>query len=144
VNKHSDIVKDALKRLRIAESSESTLRLFLEKKGYGKKEIAEVIDYLKTKKFVDDYRYCTILIEKYIRKKKGIGYIHNILSLHGIPENIISTTLAKTYPEGLEYTLAENVLKSIKKKSPVQSISRLKSRGFSEKTIEKLIEKYRE
>jgi len=139
VNKHSNILKDALKILSISEVSESKLRFSLQKKGYGENEISEVLCYLRKRNLINNSRLCTILTEKHIRRKKGINYIREILSLHGIPEDIISSTLAKIYPESLEYKLAKDIVESLKKPLS-EAILKLKSRGFSERTIEKLTE----
>jgi len=137
VNKSSNILKDALRILSISEVSESKLKSSLQKKGYKQEDILGILDYLKKKRFIDDTRFCTILIKKHINREKGINYIHQILSLHGIPEDTISSILARTYPQSLEYKVAKNFLKSLKL-PPSKAVLKLKARGYSEETIEKL------
>lgn len=141
MNKSTSILKDALRILSISEVSESKLKSSLQKKGYKQEDILDVLDYLREKRFIDDIRFCTILIKKHINKEKGINYIRQLLSMHGIPENTITGILAKTYPQSLEYKVAKNFLKSLKLPFP-KAILKLKTRGFSEETIEKLTEEF--
>ncbi|MCM8814627.1 MAG: RecX family transcriptional regulator [Candidatus Omnitrophica bacterium] len=133
------LLKDALKLLRIHDVSESNLEKFLEKKGYEKTEIRETIKYLKEKNLVDDAKVASLLVEKSIRQKRGINYARSILASKGIPESVISITLARMYPEILEYKIAKELLFS-SKKNVRKAIYWLASRGFSDETIEKLRE----
>ncbi|MCM8764049.1 MAG: recombination regulator RecX [Candidatus Omnitrophica bacterium] len=132
-------IKYALKLLSISEASELKLKQFLEKHGYDESEIKETIKYLKTKNFINDARLAALIVEKCIRKKKGVNYVRDILASKGIPENIISETLARMYPQSLEYMTARELFFSSKK--PLKKILYwLASKGFSEATIEKLRE----
>ncbi|MCM8821314.1 MAG: recombination regulator RecX [Candidatus Omnitrophica bacterium] len=132
-------IKYALKLLNISEISELKIKQFLEKQGYDESEIKETIKYLKTRNFVNDARLADLIVEKCIRKKKGINYIRDILASKGIPENIISETLARMYPDRLEYMVARELFLSSKK--PLKkTLYWLASRGFSETTLEKLRE----
>ncbi|HOJ30424.1 MAG TPA: regulatory protein RecX [bacterium] len=137
MNKNNNILRDALKILRIKEISEIKLRQNLEKKGYRDPELSETINYLKSRNFLNDYRFCNLIIEKNIKKKRGLNYIRYLLTNDGIPETIISESLAKMYPESLEYTIARELVLSLKK--PFRKMLYiLTSKGFSEQTIEKL------
>lgn len=137
------ILQDAFRILGISDVSESKLKSALEKRGYSESEILETIEFLKTKKFLNDSRYCLFLIEKFIKKKKGIDYIRLNLLKKGIPENIIDETLAKNYPEELEYKIAKQLLTETKK--PLKkALSILNTRGFSQMTIEKIREEINE
>ncbi|HPP07683.1 MAG TPA: regulatory protein RecX [bacterium] len=137
MNKQNSVLRDALKILRIKEVSEFNLRQALEKKGYRDPELSETINYLKSKNFLSDYRLCSLIIEKNIKKKRGLNYIRYFLANQGVPEHIISETLARMYPESLEYNIAKELVLSLKK--PFRRVLYiLNSRGFSEQTIEKL------
>lgn len=139
MKKNKNILIDALKFLKIKESSEAKLRNTLEKKGYTEQEISEVIDYLKKRNFLNDERFARIVIEKNLRRKKGLNYIRYLLSSSGISETTISQILAKMYPESLEYKIAKELFSSLKK--PLQkALYTLSSRGFTENTIEKIKE----
>lgn len=139
MKKNKQILTYALKLLKIKEFSESKLRNLLEKKGYNEPEISETIDYLKKRNFLSDERFIKIVIEKNLKKKKGLDYIRYILFNSGISENTISETLARMYPESLEYKIAKELVSSLKK--PLQKVVHiLVSRGFSEGTIEKIRE----
>ncbi|MGB9642974.1 MAG: regulatory protein RecX [Candidatus Ratteibacteria bacterium] len=137
MNKQNQILKDALKILSTKEVSEYKLRQTLEKKGYKDPELSKTIDYLKSKNFLSDYRFCSLIIEKNVKKKKGLNYIRYFLANQGVPEHIISEALARMYPESLEYNIAKELVFSIKKPFH-KMLYVLNSRGFSEQTIEKL------
>lgn len=141
MNKHNSVLKDALRILGVAEISEFKLKERLRNKGYTEQEISETINILKKNKLVSDERFVELAVEKYIRKKKGIDYIYNILSSKGVPDYIISKTLARIYPESLEYKKAKELLSSLKKPFK-KTLIVLANAGFSEKTIEKILEEF--
>ncbi|MCX7705330.1 MAG: recombination regulator RecX [bacterium] len=139
MNKNNSAFRYALKILGISERSEFKLKESLRKKGYNQEEISEAIRLLKKNNLINDERFSELLIEKYIKKGKGINYIRHVLSDKGIPDDIISTTLARMYPESLEYKKAKELLSSLKKPFRKALIT-LSNAGFSEQTIEKIAE----
>ncbi|MCM8759364.1 MAG: recombination regulator RecX [Candidatus Omnitrophica bacterium] len=143
MNKHRSALEEALKILKIAETSESKLKEHLVRKGYSQREITEAISFLKKNNLLDDERFAEILIDKYIRKNKGINYIYRILSGKAIPESIISNTLARLYPESLEYNKAKELI-ALQKKPLNKVLINLVSAGFSETTIRKIMEEFSE
>ncbi|MCM8763786.1 MAG: RecX family transcriptional regulator [Candidatus Omnitrophica bacterium] len=135
--KNKEILKDALKLLSICEVSESKLKQFLERHGYEESRIKETIKYLRKRNLINDTRLANFIVENCVRKKKGINYVRNALTNKGISEHIISETLARIYPDSLEYKIARRLF-YLSKKPLKKTLYWLASRGFSEGTIEKL------
>ncbi len=135
MNKHNRVLKDALKILGISEISEIQLREYLGRKGHSLHEISDTISFLKKNSLISDERLAELTVEKYIRKKKGIDYIYQVLSRKGVSDHIISKTLARIYPESLEYKNAKELLSL--KKPLKKALLVLAGAGFSRRTIEK-------
>lgn len=137
--KNRNPLRDAIKILGISEASESRIKEYLRKKGYSQEEISQTVYTLKKNNYIDDERLARLIVEKYLEKNKGRKYIHWILCKKGVSENIISTTLARLYPESLEYKKAKELLLSSRK--PLRkALKEIVSAGFSEETIEKIME----
>jgi SOS response regulatory protein OraA/RecX len=125
---------------------ESILKL-LSKKDYSEKEIIDkfpsipksVLNKLKKEKLIDDYALSRKIIESLQRKGKGFFYILKELERRKIDEKIIEK-IKEEYDMDGEVERCKEIFEKLKKRKKIQSlIMNLKSRGFSDEIIEKVI-----
>jgi SOS response regulatory protein OraA/RecX len=125
---------------------ESILKL-LSKKDYSEKEVIDkfpsisksVLNKLKKEKLIDDYALSRKIIESLQRKGKGFFYILKELERRKIDEKIIEK-IKEEYDMDGEVERCKEIFEKLKKRKKIQSlIMNLKSRGFSDEIIEKVI-----
>jgi SOS response regulatory protein OraA/RecX len=128
---------------------ESILKL-LSKKDYSEKEIIDkfpsisksILNKLKKEKLIDDYSLSQKIIESLQRKGKGFFYILKDLERRKIDSEIIEK-IKKEYDMGGEVERCKKILEKLKNKKNMQSIiMNLKSRGFPDEIIEKVINSF--
>ncbi len=130
-------------------------------RGYSNKVIEEVIERLKSQKYLDDQRYAEIYLEN-LKKYKNFGFygIKKKFMEKKLPSTIIESVLQKGLPPEEEEKIARRFLKKegveVKVKSGDEEVqyrtydeesnktkqktaNRLKSRGFKGEVIAKLI-----
>ena len=121
--------------------------ILLSKRDYSEKEIIEkfpsisfsLLEKLKREKFIDDYKLSKKIIESLQEKGKGFFYILNELERRKIDKNIIER-IKKEYDMDGEVERCRRILEKLKNKKNIQTlIMNLKSRGFSDEVIEKVI-----
>jgi SOS response regulatory protein OraA/RecX len=121
--------------------------ILLSKRDYSEKEIIEkfpsisfsLLEKLKREKFIDDYKLSKKIIESLQEKGKGFFYILNELERRKIDKNIIER-IKKEYDMDGEVERCRRILEKLKNKKNMQTlIMNLKSRGFSDEVIEKVI-----
>ena len=126
---------------------ESILKL-LSKKDYSEKEIIDkfpsisksVLNKLKNEKLIDDYALSRKIIESLQGKGKGFFYILKELERRKIGSEIIEK-IKKEYDMDGEVERCKKILEKLENKKNMQSIiMNLKSRGFPDEIIEKVIE----
>lgn len=118
----------------------------LSKKDYSEKEIKEkipsltphILKKLKDNKLIDDFSLSQKIIEKLQNKGKGFHYIFKELERRKIKEQIIEK-LKKEYDFEKEFETCKKIVEKLKGKSINSIIMNLKSRGFCEDIIEKVI-----
>ncbi|HOK55922.1 MAG TPA: RecX family transcriptional regulator [bacterium] len=118
----------------------------LSKKDYSEEEIREkipsitpsILKELKKKNLIDDYSLSLKIIENLQNKGKGYHYIFKELERRKIKDQIIEK-LKKEYDFEKEVEICKKVVSRMEGKSISSIILNLKSRGFSEEIIEKVI-----
>ena len=125
------------------QKTEKQLRDYLYKKGYLKKVVDDVVDKLKTYKYLNDQYYA----ESFVRQKQGsVGKfkIKNELKLKGVSEDIINPLIEDLESQDdVLLNLANKYLKN-KEKTPqnFQKLSRhLAQKGFSWDEINSVLNK---
>ena len=112
------------------------------KEKYGKREVEEVIRYLEKKGLIDDKRLAKKIMDKYMEKGKGYYYITGELKRRKIDEKVIDEVM-DNFDFEREFRNGERYFLQNRGKKDISSIFlALKSRGYSEKTIERIGEKY--
>jgi len=141
-NNYKKVLSKTLNLLSKKNYSEHELREKLNL--YDNQIVEKVITKLKESNLIDDKKYAENIVEKSLKKGKGLYYIINILRKKGIDENIINQ-IKENFDFGQEYKVVQSLINKIKRKKGYKSLFLfLKSRGFSTETINKLMEKYGE
>ncbi|MCM8803783.1 MAG: RecX family transcriptional regulator [Candidatus Omnitrophica bacterium] len=121
----------------------------LSKKDYSEKEIAEkfpsippsILDKLKKEKLIDDSSLCEKIVNRLKNKGKGYYYILRELEKRKIREEIIEN-FKKEYNFDEEFERCKKILENFRRKNKKSIILNLKSKGYHEEIIEKLIKEY--
>lgn len=84
----------ALELLSLREHGSGELRTKLLQKGYQKAAIADVIDYLKKKNYLNDERFANLFSDELIhRKHVGPAKLKEKLFQRGVPTDVIRTIM---------------------------------------------------
>jgi len=125
---------------------ENVLKL-LSKKDYSEKEIIDkfpsipqsLLNKLKKDKLIDDYSLSQKIVESLQKKGKGFFYILRELERRKINPDIIKK-IKNEYDMGNEIERCKKIFDKFKNKKNIQTlIMNLKSRGFPDEIIEKVI-----
>ncbi|MFN4227903.1 MAG: hypothetical protein ACK4F0_07195 [Candidatus Ratteibacteria bacterium] len=127
------------------EIFEEVLKL-LGKKDYSEKEILEkfpqinpsILKKLKKEKLIDDLELCQKIVDKLKNKGKGYYYIIKELERRKINEEIIED-FKKKYDFEQEFERGKEIVKKLKSKDKSKIVLNLKSKGYAEQTIERLM-----
>ncbi|MCM8766488.1 MAG: RecX family transcriptional regulator [Candidatus Omnitrophica bacterium] len=127
------------------EIFEKVLKL-ISKKDYSEKEIIDkfpqitptVLEKLKKERLIDDFSLCQKIVDKLKNKGKGYYYIVRELERRKIKEEIIED-FKKKYDFEEEFERCKEILKKLKSRDKNTILLNLKSKGYSEKTIERLL-----
>ena len=142
----------AIRLLARRPHSEKELRTKLYQKKYEKEMITEVIDELKEKELLDDYKFAQIFTEEKMRTKLwGEKKMKGELIKKGISRELIEQIIEEKFPEGNKLndaiTLAEKKIKTLlhknleKRKLAEKIYSYLSSRGYDYETSKEAVEK---
>jgi regulatory protein len=151
-NEKHTIKTDAVNFLARRIHSEKELRTKLLRKKYKPNMIDEIIDELKEKELIDDYKYGLIFTEEKMRTKLwGEKRIKGELIKRGINFDLISQVIKEKFPEGNKLNnaiaLAEKKMKTLSKydlerrKLAERIYSYLSSRGYDYQTSKEAVEK---
>ncbi|HSP87768.1 MAG TPA: regulatory protein RecX [Ignavibacteriaceae bacterium] len=132
--------------------SERELKTKLQQKKYDREIINQVVDELKERELVDDYKFSLIFIEEKIRTKLwGEKKIKSELLKKGINNEILSRVMSEKFPgdNSLENAveLASKKIKSLsyknleKRKLAEKVYSFLASRGYDFQTSREAVER---
>ncbi|MCM8818108.1 MAG: RecX family transcriptional regulator [Candidatus Omnitrophica bacterium] len=118
----------------------------LRKRDYSEKEIIEkvpeitpsILKEFKKRKLLDDDSLAKKIIEKLQDKGKGIYYILKELERRKIKEEVIEK-IKKNYDFEKELEICKKVVSKLEGKNKNSIILSLKSKGFSEEIIEKVL-----
>jgi len=121
----------------------------LSKRDYSEKEIKEkvpqltpsLLNKLKKEKLIDDFFLSKKITEKLQNRGKGFYYILRELERRKIKEDVIEK-FKKEYDFGKDFEICKKLVDRLKGKKKTSIILALKSKGFSDETIEKVISKY--
>ncbi len=142
MKKQSDALKIALKFLSLRDRTEAELREKLQRKGFEEKEIADAIEYLKQKGFIDD--------EKFIQRAEKIAE-DRLLGEMGLRMYFMRKGIDKEKLENLpnidEFSIAQRLIQRkqylLKDASPDKKRAKITGfllrRGFSWDTINKCL-----
>ncbi len=142
----------AIRLLARRPHSEKELRTKLYQKKYEKEMITEVIDELKEKELLDDYKFAQIFTEEKMRTKLwGEKKMKGELIKKGISRELIEQIIEEKFPEGNKLndaiTLAEKKMKTLlhknleKRKLAEKIYIYLSSRGYDYETSKEAVEK---
>ncbi|MFH1454076.1 MAG: regulatory protein RecX [Armatimonadota bacterium] len=139
----------ALKLINIKPRTSKEMEKKLQEKKFDSDIISQVIDKLKEYNFINDMEYADNYVKYlYKLKKKGRFHIINKLREKGIDKDITDEALS-SYPEEEEYNISLELAKSklgakvIDDKQVGKLTSFLRSRGFPEDIIYRVIKKIR-
>ncbi len=118
----------------------------LSKKDYSEKEIIEkipsitpsILNKLKKEKLIDDFSLSKRIVESLKNKGKGYHYILKELERRKIDAKVIEE-FKNNYDFYEELERCKNVINKLKNRKKQSIILNLKSRGFPEEVIEKLL-----
>ncbi|WP_051904521.1 regulatory protein RecX [Hippea jasoniae] len=132
----------ALRLLDRRDYTKKQLEDKLNSRGVSKRDIIEVVNYLKEKGYVDDERYARNYV--YFRLKRGYGKkrIRFELLNKGIDEAIIDKALGLQDEKADEVFLKKYELLRGKKNLKKKLFDYMQRRGFDSQTIFGLFEKY--
>ena len=151
-NEKHKIKTEAINFLARRIHSEKELGNKLLRKKYKTKVINDIIDELKEKELIDDYKYGLIFTEEKMRTKLwGEKRIRGELLKRGISYELVSQVIKEKFPEGNKIndavTLAEKKMKTLSKydlerrKLAERIYSYLASRGYDYQTSREAVEK---
>lgn len=151
-NEKHKIKTEAINYLARRIHSEKELRTKLLRKRHRTKMIDEIIDELKDKELIDDYKYGLIFTEEKMRTKLwGEKRIKGELIKRGINFELIAQVIKEKFPEGNKLndavTLAGKKMKTLSKydierrKLAERIYSYLASRGYDYQTSREAVEK---
>lgn len=106
-------------------------------KGYQKEHIEPALDFLESKNYLSDSRFCRSWLNmRKINHAEGRTKLMNELLSRGIPKNTASTALDEFFMENDENEIAERCFQKLTKqgKTGDKLIAAMISRGFSWKT----------
>ncbi|MCM8769256.1 MAG: RecX family transcriptional regulator [Candidatus Omnitrophica bacterium] len=116
----------------------------LEKKGAGAEDRKEVRQYLLEKGYLREEQLVSQLVEQQLKRGRGLLYIKNLLERRKVEKEVISQVIGNFDYEA-ELSAARDYLERCRRKCQKDfSELRLRSRGFSAWTIERLREHYRD
>jgi regulatory protein len=151
-NEKHKIKMEAINFLAKRIHSEKELRTKLLRKKHKLEMINEIINELKEKELVDDYKYAIIYTEEKVRTKLwGEKKIKSELMKKGINADILSDVITEKFPEGNDIEsaveLASKKIKSLsyrnleKRKLAEKVYAFLASRGYDYGTSKEAVEK---
>ena len=151
-NKRYHIKLHAVRLLARRLHSEKELRTKLFQKRYEKRMINDVIEELKNKELLDDYKFALIFTEEKMRTKLwGEKKIKGELIKKGIARELIEQVTKEKFPEGNKLNdaiaLAEKKVKTLlyknleRRKLAERIYSYLSSRGYDYETSRGAVEK---
>ena len=151
-NKRHYVKLHAVRLLARRPHSEKELRTKLFQKKYEKGMINDVIEELKHKDLLDDYKFALIFTEEKMRIKLwGEKKIKGELIKKGISRELIEQVVEEKFPEGNKLDdaiiLAEKKLKTLshknleRRKLAERIYSYLSSRGYDYETSKEAVEK---
>jgi len=151
-NKKHYVKTSAINLLAKRIQSEKELRLKLLRKKYEKEMVNEVIEELKQKGLIDDYKFALIYSEEKIRTKLwGQQKIKGELIHKGISNEIISKVIEEKFPPENKFEnafqLASKKIKSLshrrldKRKLAERIYLFLSSKGYDYSTSREVVEK---
>jgi SOS response regulatory protein OraA/RecX len=119
----------------------------LSKRDYSEKEIIEkiplmpssILNKLKKEKLIDDFSLSEKIAESLKNKGKGYFYILKQLEKRKINDNVIEK-FKKEYDFVDELERCKKLVEKLKNKKTSAIIMNLKSKGFPDEIIEKVIE----
>lgn len=125
--------------LKFRPRSEKEIFLRLQRKKFDLKVIAETLEFLKERKFIDDRCFARAWIESRIKKPSGLNLLRQELRLKGVEQEIISDLIRETKESYSEketvVKIAQDKLKKLKNIEPNKAKRRvcafLLRRGFS-------------
>jgi regulatory protein len=137
-----DIRYEAQAILSRRDHSEAEVRQKLTKKGFGSSDIAEVIVWLKEKKYVNDAKFARAYAESILRQKAvGPKWLAMKLKEKKIASDIIQEEVQRVFA-GKEGEIAKRAAEKWKRMRPARAEDRqalmrfLLSRGFSGSAIQ--------
>lgn len=101
-------------------------------------ELNQIIEELKKKKYLDDFKLASFILEKFLKKKKGYHYIISILKYRQINKEVINS-ISENFDYFREFEVAKKFFtEKSKTKNSFQILRILGRRGFSTATLEKI------
>ncbi len=146
-----EALKKIFRYLSFRQRSKKEVFEYLQKKGYGKNLISEVIEYLESSQLVDDHKFAEEWIFNRSKKGNGSYKLRHELRNKGIDNTIIENTLISCLSEEQEYQVAKSLIeKKLMKRDLKEDKTRfwnrvtlyLKGRGYSYALVEKLIKEF--
>lgn len=137
-----EVEKAAMSYLSRSEHSRSSLCLKLLKKGFDKKKIEKVLDYLESKEILSDRRFAYAWLQsRSIDHSEGRIRLSCELSLRGLDRSIIKEALDNFFLEHDEEELCRKAYKKLcRVKKDIEKIkASLVRQGFSFKLIQNVI-----
>ncbi len=105
-------------------------------------EVDEVLQECKRSNYLNDARLAELIAEKQLEKGKGYFFITSTLEKKGIPGDVIES-IGKNFDFDREYAIAKDFfLKNRRSRKLASLLFSLRNRGFSFKTINKLMSTY--
>lgn len=104
--------KKALRYLSYKSRTVFEVQRYLERKGYNKDAIKNVIDKLCHMEYLDDYKFALDYLDYQIKNgNKGPKILENKLRQKGVPGELITNAMENVIDEEVELDLAKKILK---------------------------------
>lgn len=139
-------IEAAARSLARCEQCRASLERKLLQKEFDEETIKEALDFLESKKYLDDARYASSWIRSHTAfKPRGSIRLVRDLCARGVSRKIADEAVREYFENVDEYELCESALKKLlpKNKNAKKLLKSLADSGFSYKIIQKVFKNYK-
>lgn len=115
--------------------TEQQVAEYLKRKGFPPEEIAETIEYLRERKFVNDTAFAEAYIQSRIRRGDGSLKIKQLLFQKGISQADAQSLLTEFYPAEAQVLRIKDLIRQKSRLERNRLLRFLASRGFPRSLI---------
>ena len=140
-------IASAARSLARTEQCRASLERKLVQKEFDEETIKSALDYLESKKYLDDARYASLWVKNHCAfKPQGKIRLLQELTRRGVKKNLAENAIKDYFISISEESLCEEAFKKLasKKKDPQKIMKSLADSGFSYSMVQKIFRKQKE